>query len=254
MTPARETAMALGGRRARRASYLVSCPVPCRKGRRDRNPSLRIGDGHIRLLTCSSGSRINDLVFIKRAREIWDAARDPRRTLVESYLCLARRRARRARDAVFAGNAVMNTEHEFIDTNRHLVEVPDTFAVARWPRDADVATIARCILGTLKYEPHTADITVLRRALEGVIEHTARGGTLQKGEDSEPKREGWFEIQRQSGGTTMTDEENSMNKPDMPPSVADAKAEAPRRLLEDPRPVGPKGDEARTHQPAREPD
>jgi len=87
-----------------------------------------------------------------------------------------------------------------------------------------------------------------------VIEHTARGGTLQKGEDSEPKREGWFEIQRQSGDTTMTDEENSMNKPDMPPSVADAKAEAPRRLLEDPRPVGPKGDEARTHQPAREPD
>ena len=71
MTPARETAMALGGRRARRGSYLVSCPVPCRKGRRDRNPSLRIGDGHIRLLTCSSGSRINDLVFIKRAREIW---------------------------------------------------------------------------------------------------------------------------------------------------------------------------------------
>ena len=119
----------------------------------------------------------------------------------------------------------MNTEHEFIDTNRHLVEVPDTFAVARWPRDADVATIARCILGTLKYEPHTADITVLRRALEGVIEHTARGGTLQKGEDSEPKREGWFEIQRQSGDTTMTDEENSMNKPDMPPSVADAKAD-----------------------------
>jgi hypothetical protein len=36
----------------------------------------------------------------------------------------------------------MNTEHEFADTNRHLVEVPDTFAIARWPRDADVATIA----------------------------------------------------------------------------------------------------------------
>jgi len=66
----------------------------------------------------------------------------------------------------------MNTEHEFIDTNRHLVEVPDTFAVARWPRDADVATIARCILGTLKYEPHTADITVLRR-------HIAEGRGLR---------------------------------------------------------------------------
>jgi len=49
----------------------------------------------------------------------------------------------------------MNTEHEFADTNRHLVEVPDTFAIARWPRDADVATIARCILGTLKYEPRS---------------------------------------------------------------------------------------------------
>jgi hypothetical protein len=55
--------------------------------------------------------------------------------------------------------------------NRHLVEVPDRFAVARWSRDADVATIARCILGTLKYEPHTADTTVLRHALEGVINH-----------------------------------------------------------------------------------
>ena len=63
-----------------------------------------------------------------------------------------------------------NTEHKFADTNRHLVEVPDTFAIARWPRDADVATIAHCILGTLKYEPHAADTTALRRALEGVIE------------------------------------------------------------------------------------
>jgi hypothetical protein len=56
-----------------------------------------------------------------------------------------------------------------LSPNRHLVEVPDRFAVARWSRDADVATIARCILGTLKYEPHTADTTVLRQALEGVI-------------------------------------------------------------------------------------
>ena len=64
-----------------------------------------------------------------------------------------------------------NPEHTFADTNRHLVEVPDGFAIARWPRDADAATIARCILGTLKYEPLTADITVLRHALEGVIKH-----------------------------------------------------------------------------------
>ena len=37
--------------------------------------------------------------------------------------------------------------------SRHLVEVPDSFAIARWPRDAD------------------ADTTVLRQALEGVIRH-----------------------------------------------------------------------------------
>jgi hypothetical protein len=59
-----------------------------------------------------------------------------------------------------------------LSPNRHLVEVPDRFAVARWSRDADVATIARCILGTLKYEPHAADTTALRRALEGVIEQS----------------------------------------------------------------------------------
>jgi hypothetical protein len=57
-----------------------------------------------------------------------------------------------------------------LSPNRHPVEVPDRFAVARWSRNADVATIARCILGTLKYEPHAADTTALRRALEGVIE------------------------------------------------------------------------------------
>jgi hypothetical protein len=56
------------------------------------------------------------------------------------------------------------------EAKRHLVEIPDRFAVARWSRDADVAEIARCILGTLKYEPHAADVTVLRCALESVIE------------------------------------------------------------------------------------
>ena len=65
-----------------------------------------------------------------------------------------------------------NKDHEFADTNRHLVEVPDSFAIARWPRNADVATIARCILGTLKYEPHSTDTTALRRALERVIAET----------------------------------------------------------------------------------
>jgi hypothetical protein len=66
------------------------------------------------------------------------------------------------------------SEQEFRDTNRHLVEVSDSFAIARWSRDADAKTIARCILATLKYEPHTADITVLRRTLEGVIEHEGK--------------------------------------------------------------------------------
>jgi hypothetical protein len=77
-----------------------------------------------------------------------------------------------------------NASKSFADPNRFLVEIPDRFAVARWSRDADVATIARCVLGTLKYEPHAADTTVLRRALEGVIEHTARDGISQKREET----------------------------------------------------------------------
>jgi hypothetical protein len=40
---------------------------------------------------------------------------------------------------------------------------------ARWSHDADVTTIARAILGTLKYEPRRADLTMLRRALESVV-------------------------------------------------------------------------------------
>jgi hypothetical protein len=42
----------------------------------------------------------------------------------------------------------------FADPNRYLVEVPDSFFVARWSRDAA-----------------TADTTALRHALEGLIEH-----------------------------------------------------------------------------------
>jgi hypothetical protein len=73
-----------------------------------------------------------------------------------------------------------NTEHEFTDTNRHLVEVPDTFAIARWPRDADVATIARWILGTLKYEPHAGDTAALRARVgpKGHVE--IRGGWIER--------------------------------------------------------------------------
>jgi hypothetical protein len=51
------------------------------------------------------------------------------------------------------------------------VETPDRFAVGRWPRDADIATICRCIVGTLRYEPHAEDITALRKILEDVIEY-----------------------------------------------------------------------------------
>jgi hypothetical protein len=93
-----------------------------------------------------------------------------------------------------------NASKSFADPNRHLVEVPDSFAIARWPRDGDEATIARCILGTLKYEPHAVDTTVLRRALEGVIEHTARGGR---------------DFCNSEGNTTMTD------KKDVPQTARD---------------------------------
>ena len=55
---ARDVALALAGRRAQRladGSYLVPCPVPSHgKGRGDRNPSLRIGDGASRLLVCDT--------------------------------------------------------------------------------------------------------------------------------------------------------------------------------------------------------
>ena len=72
------------------------------------------------------------------------------------------------------------TDHDPTENARFLVEVPDRFAIACWSRDADVATICRCILATLKYEPHAVDTAVLRRALEGVIEHTARGGEVDQ--------------------------------------------------------------------------
>jgi hypothetical protein len=102
-----------------------------------------------------------------------------------------------------------SNEHTFADTNRHLVEVPDSFAIARWPRDADVATIARCMLGTLKYEPHAVDTSVLRRALEGVIERTTRAGISQKQEETK----------------TMTDEKRTVDQSKMPPSLPDVQAD-----------------------------
>jgi hypothetical protein len=64
------------------------------------------------------------------------------------------------------GQFILGPEYAPPNQNRFVVEVPDKFATARWSRDADIATIARCILGTLKYEPHTADTAALRQALE----------------------------------------------------------------------------------------
>lgn len=50
-----------------------------------------------------------------------------------------------------------------------LSRFPDAFAIARWRCDDDAATIARCILATLRYEPHNADLTALKSALESAI-------------------------------------------------------------------------------------
>jgi hypothetical protein len=105
-------------------------------------------------------------VTIDRAwREVNDVRNRPR----------ARHRRRTAPPttrAFYAMSKLMMSDEEYLaptKPSRFLVDVPDKFAVARWSRDADVATISRCILATLKYEPHAADVTELRRALEGVI-------------------------------------------------------------------------------------
>jgi hypothetical protein len=67
------------------------------------------------------------------------------------------------------GQFTLGPEYAPPNKNRFVVEVPDKFATARWSRDADIVTIARCMLATLKYEPHTCDVTALRQVLEGVI-------------------------------------------------------------------------------------
>jgi hypothetical protein len=90
----------------------------------------------------------------------------------------------------------MTDRHEFEDTNRHVVEVPDTFAIARWRRDADVATICRCILGTLKHEPHGTDTTALRRALEAVIEREGAPSTVIAAPVSDEEEAFWREMAR----------------------------------------------------------
>jgi Toprim domain len=77
ITSARTIAQALGGHRAQRladGSYLVPCPVPAHgKGRGDRSPSLRIGDGQTRLLVrCYAGCDPRDVLDTIRNRGLLD--------------------------------------------------------------------------------------------------------------------------------------------------------------------------------------
>jgi hypothetical protein len=80
MTAAAAIAAALGGRRTQRladGSYLVPCPLPSHgKGRGDRNPSLRIGDGETRLLVhCYAGCDHGDVLAELHRRDLLDDER-----------------------------------------------------------------------------------------------------------------------------------------------------------------------------------
>ena len=66
------------------------------------------------------------------------------------------------------------------------------FATAHWSRDADIVTIARCILGTLKYEPHTCDVTALRQVLEARSKarrgnEAVSSGQIPEGSNTQPR-------------------------------------------------------------------
>ena len=79
MSTARDVALALAGRRAQRLAdgfYLIPCPVPSHgKGRGDRSPSLRIGDGASRLLVhCYAGCHARDVLDVLRRRGLLDGA------------------------------------------------------------------------------------------------------------------------------------------------------------------------------------
>src|SRR5215831_4765448 len=74
---ARAIAHALGGKRAQRladGSYLIPCPVSGHgKGRGDRSPSLRIGDGVSRVLVhCFAGCDSRDVLDALRRRGLLD--------------------------------------------------------------------------------------------------------------------------------------------------------------------------------------
>jgi hypothetical protein len=91
MTAARSIALALGGRREQRlgdGGYLVPCPVPSHgKGRGDRNPSLRVSDGEMRVLVhCFGGCDPRDVLDALRRRGLLDdpASRTDRRESARS--------------------------------------------------------------------------------------------------------------------------------------------------------------------------
>ena len=58
------------------------------------------------------------------------------------------------------------TDHDPTENARFLVEIPDSFAVARWGRDADVATICRTIERKLTSEKDGADDEAFWRQME----------------------------------------------------------------------------------------
>jgi len=77
MSNAHQIALALGGRRMQRladGAYLVPCPVRSHgKGRGDRSPSLRVGDGATRVLVhCFAGCDPRDVLDALRRRGLLD--------------------------------------------------------------------------------------------------------------------------------------------------------------------------------------
>jgi hypothetical protein len=177
MSAARNIALALAGwhkpQRLPDGDYLVCCPVPSHgKGRGDRNPSLRIGDGASRLLVhCYAGCDPRDVLDAlrrrgllngaltrgpsppprsspaaareadkARAREIWHAARDPRGTLAEDYL---RFRWLALHDALVGRVLRFHPRCPWLNENAERIFVPALIAVFRSLDDNAITAIHR---------------------------------------------------------------------------------------------------------------